>query len=76
FIWNKLAWLAISLASGFLFWQVLINNDKDSVDALGATSTVVALLLVVACLGATIALWMFFKALGPEEQAPTAGAEA
>lgn len=76
FVWNKLAWLAISLASGFLFWQVLINDDKGSVDALGATSTVVALLLVLACLGATIALWMFFKALGPEEQQPTVGESA
>jgi hypothetical protein len=74
--WNKFAWLAISLSSGFLFWQVLLNNDKDSVDALGATRTLVTLLVVLACLGGTIALWMFFRALGPEERRSPTGSEA
>lgn len=68
FDWNKVIWLVLSLASGFLFWQVLINDDKDSIDAAGATSTIVALIVVIGCLAATIAMWLFFRALGPEKQ--------
>lgn len=66
--WNKAAWGAISLISGFLFWEALINDDQQSISAVGQTKTVVALTVVLCCLAATISLWLFFKALGPEEE--------
>ena len=67
FKWNKPAWLAVSLVSGFLFWEALINDDQDALHAVGATKSVVALVVVICCLAATIALWLFFRAMGPEE---------
>jgi hypothetical protein len=65
--WNKVAWFAISLVSGFLFWEALINDDQRSLSAVEQTKTIIALVVVLSCLASTIALWMFFKALGPLE---------
>jgi len=70
FEWNKVWWLLISVASGFLFWQVLLNDSKETVDAVGDTSTIVALAVVIACLGITVMLWTVFRALGPMEPEP------
>lgn len=67
FDWSKAWWLAVSVVSAFLFWQVLINDSEDTIDAMTSTSTVVALLVAMACLAITITLWLFFRALGPEE---------
>lgn len=63
--WNKLAWLSLALVSGFLFWEVLLNDDKQSLNAVEHTRTVVALIVIVSCLVATVLLWAFFRALGP-----------
>lgn len=63
--WNKFAWGAIALVSGFLFWDVLLNDDQQSLHAVEQTKTIVALIVVASALIGTIALWAFFRALGP-----------
>jgi hypothetical protein len=74
--WNRPLWLLTALSTGFLFWEVLINDDQNSLDAAGATSTLVALGVVAASLVLSIALWLFFKALGPyEPEGVAAGGE-
>jgi hypothetical protein len=67
--WNKLAWGLLAIVSGFLFWEVLLNDDKASLSAMEETKTIVALAVVIASLVGTIALWLFFKALGEYEPA-------
>lgn len=69
FDWNKGAWLVITLISGFLFWEALLNDDQQSLSALEQTKTIIALVVCLACLVATIALWLFFRALGPHHPA-------
>ena len=65
--WNKPAWLAFSLISGFLFWEVLLNEDQQSISAVEQTKSIVALGVIAACLLATMTLWLFFKALGTRQ---------
>ncbi len=69
--WSKPAWLLVSLISGFLFWEVLLNADEDSVDALKHTSTVVALAIIVGCLIFTIVVWAGFRLYKPQEERAT-----
>lgn len=64
--WNKFAWLGLSLVSGFLFWEALLNDDKDSVNAIEQTKSVVALIVIVSCLAVTIVIWALFRALNRE----------
>jgi hypothetical protein len=65
FQWNKPAWLGLSLFSGFLFWEVLLNADSGSVDALKQTSTVVVMSIIGGCLVFTILVYLGFHFYNP-----------
>ena len=67
FDWNKPIWLAISLVSGFFFFEAIINDDQQAVSAVGQTRTIITFVVVLCCLAATIGFWLFMRALGPEE---------
>lgn len=56
--WSKLAWLAISLVSFFLFWEVFLNADEGSITALEQTSTIVVFSLILGCLAFTIFVYL------------------
>jgi hypothetical protein len=59
--WNKLAWLAIAVGSGFLFWHAMMNEERSSIDALGQTSTVTLAILMGSALAVALATHLFFR---------------
>jgi hypothetical protein len=61
--WNKLAWAGLMGVSAFLFWQVLLNDQRSYYDAINDTSTQIALIVAGVCLGLTVTTWLFFRFL-------------
>jgi hypothetical protein len=59
--WSKPAWLAIAMASGFLFWHVLMNEERSSLDALGQTSAATALGLMAFSLAVCVIIYSVFR---------------
>ena len=59
--WNKAAWLFIAVASGFLFWHAMMNEEKSSLDALGQTSTMTLVILMGTALLIAAATHTFFR---------------
>ena len=59
--WSKPAWLFMAVLTAFLFWHALLNADRDSIDAVGSTNTIAALVLVLICFLITSATYLFFR---------------
>jgi len=59
--WNKAAWLMMAGATGFLFWHVLLNQEKASYSALQQTTPATAVILLGICLAVTLGVWGFFR---------------
>jgi hypothetical protein len=58
--WNRGVWAVVFLISGFLFWHLLLNQDKGYLEAF-ANSKVVAAFAVVALFSvATVTVWTYF----------------
>jgi hypothetical protein len=64
--WNKLAWLGIALTSGFLFWEVFLNADSGSINALEQTSTLVVFSVILSCLALTVLVYFGLRLYQPE----------
>ena len=59
--WNKFAWLGIVIASGFLFWHAMMNQERESLNALGQTSTTTIVILMASALLIAGSTNMFFR---------------
>ena len=59
--WSKLVWLGVTGVTAFFFWHILLNAERQSYDALSATTPAIALLLMGICFGATVAMYLFFR---------------
>ena len=59
--WSKPAWAAIALSSGFLFWHAMMNEERDSLDALGQTGASTALTLMAVALAISLGTYLFFR---------------
>lgn len=59
--WSKLAWLGVAAASGFLFWHAMMNQERESLNALGQTGTTTVLILIGSALFIAGATHMFFR---------------
>ncbi len=59
--WNKVAWLTMAGATGFLFWHVLLNQEKAYYSALQETTPATAVILLGICLAVTLGVWGFFR---------------
>jgi hypothetical protein len=59
--WNKLVWLGTTLVVTFIFWHVLINDQREYFDALQTTTPALALALAASCLAVSVATWLFFR---------------
>jgi len=60
-LWNKAVYLALGLVTGFLFWYVLLNREREYFDGLQETPS---LAVVLACVGYAlfaIGTWAFFR---------------
>jgi hypothetical protein len=66
--WNKAVWLAMAGGVTFVFWYVLLNDQRSYFDALKETTPVLALAMGGLCLGLTVTAWGVFKlrAMGRE----------
>jgi hypothetical protein len=59
--WNKAVWLAMAGCVTFVFWHVLLNDQRSYFDALKETTPVLALALGGFCLGLTLLTWLVFR---------------
>jgi len=59
--WNKFAWLGVVMASGFLFWHAMMNQERESLNALGQTSTTTIVILMASALLIAGSTNMFFR---------------
>jgi len=59
--WSKPVWLGVTGVATFLFWHILLNAERQSYDALSATTPALAFLLMGICFGATLAVYLFFR---------------
>ena len=59
--WNKLVWLLTTVAVTFIFWHVLINDQREYFDALQSTTPALALALGASCLVVSFGTWLFFR---------------
>lgn len=59
--WNKFAWFGVVAASGFLFWHAMMNQERDSLDALGQAGTTTIIILMASALFIAGATNMFFR---------------
>jgi hypothetical protein len=62
--WNFFVWLGLALVTAFLFWLILLNDQREYFDALQETTPAVALALCGACLGISLLTWGWFR-FGP-----------
>jgi hypothetical protein len=59
--WNPLVWLGTAAVATFLFWMVLLNDQRAYFDALEETTPAIALIAGGLCLGITAGTWAFFR---------------
>jgi hypothetical protein len=59
--WNRAVWLLMAGVTAFLFWHVLLNQEKAYYSALQETTPATAVVLLGICLGLTFSVWLFFR---------------
>lgn len=61
-IWtyNRVLWFVLAIVIVFLFWHVLLVQDRAGFEAIGEQGTIAALAAVAVCVGLTAAVWGFF----------------
>ena len=61
FQWNKAIWAAFAATATFLFWHVLLNQQRSNFDAIRPASSVTVLVVFLMYSGASVGLWWWFK---------------
>jgi hypothetical protein len=59
--WNKFAWGGVAIVSGFIFWHAMMNEEKESLEALGQTGSATFIALIFATLFVALATHTFFR---------------
>jgi hypothetical protein len=65
--WNKLAWLFLTGIAVFLFFHVLMGQERESFDALGESAPRAAIGIMLVCVLITFTTWLFFKIRADEK---------
>lgn len=58
--YNKIIWFVLAVLLIFLFWHVLLVQDKAGFDAFGSQGMTAAIIAVALCVGITGAVWGYF----------------
>jgi hypothetical protein len=67
--WNRPVWAVVFGLSGFLFWHLLLNQDKAYLAAFAETKVVAAFTVVGLFSAATIVLWVYFHLVARRDEA-------
>jgi hypothetical protein len=67
--WNRVVWAVTFGFSGFLFWHLLLNQNKSYLEAFAETKVIAAFVVVALFSIATLAIWTYFH-LGKRRSAP------
>ena len=59
--WSKIAWVIQAGLAAFLFWHVMINTNRSDFNAVSETAPAVAMIAMVSCFFATLALYLYFR---------------
>jgi hypothetical protein len=59
--WNPLAWLALTLTATYLFWAVLLNDQRQYFSAIQETTPAIALIACGSCFLITCIAWLWFR---------------
>ncbi|MEX1159071.1 MAG: FGLLP motif-containing membrane protein [Thermomicrobiales bacterium] len=60
-IWNKVAWVLIAGVTAFLLWEILLNQERDSMSAVSEGSAEVAIIVMGVCAVLSLSLYLFFR---------------
>jgi hypothetical protein len=67
--WNRAVWAVIFGFSGFLFWHLLLNQNKSYLQAFSQTKVIAAFAVVALFCIATVVIWTYFH-IGKRRTAP------
>ena len=59
--WNPIAWLALAVTATYLFWLVLLNDQREYFGAIQETTPAIAFIVVGICLALTTMTWLWFR---------------
>ncbi len=59
--WSRLAWFAMAAVATYLFWLVLLNDQRAYFDAIQQTTPAIALIVCGLCFGLTCLTWLWFR---------------
>jgi hypothetical protein len=59
--WSMPIWVAMSVITGFLFWHIILNQEREHVEAFQEGSVIMVLSLLAACLTISFVTWMYFR---------------
>jgi hypothetical protein len=62
--WNFFVWLGFAAVTMYLFWLILLNDEKEYFDAVQETTPMMALIAGGICLAASLITWSWFR-FGP-----------
>lgn len=74
--WSKAAWALLAFVSAFLFWHVLIVQDKAGFKAVKHDASLGAFAALAFCVGVTAAFWGYFYYRRKQEEKLAAAADA
>lgn len=59
--WHTGLWLLLAGVTAFLFWYVLLNQQRAYFSSLQETTPATAVVLLTTCLALSFAFWLFFR---------------
>ncbi|MGK2964839.1 MAG: FGLLP motif-containing membrane protein, partial [Tepidiformaceae bacterium] len=60
-LWNKWVWIGLTAVSVFLFWHVLLNQERSGFDALQETASMSVVLVCAAYAAVAVGTWAYFR---------------
>ncbi len=59
--WNRLAWFTLAGVVTYLFWLILLNDERAYFGSIQQTTPAVALIVCGLCFGLTSLAWLWFR---------------
>jgi hypothetical protein len=59
--WSRLAWLGLAGVATYVFWLVLLNDQREYFGAIQETTPAIALIVCGLCFALTSATWLWFR---------------
>jgi hypothetical protein len=64
--WNKAAWAAVAALTAFMFWDVLLREQNDSMSTITKGTPLAAIIAMVICFALSLTFYAYFRWRGPD----------